>query len=142
MIVTGPDVLARDVIEGQYVTVMDLAPTFLEIAGANYPADGSVRPMLGASMLAFLKGESDRVHDDNYTTVLSHWGRALVRRGDWKMSTLEPPFDESKFELFNIAEDPGETRNLRQSEPEKYGELLDAWRQRRREYGIVLPQDL
>lgn len=142
MIITGPGVSSSDVIARQYVTVMDLAPTFLEVGGASYPDDGSVRPMLGESMLPLLTGEADRVHDDAYVTLLSHWGRAFIRQGEWKMSTLEGPFEESRFELFNLAEDLGETTDLRQSEPEKYGELLQIWRQARREYGIILPEDL
>ena len=142
LIVTGRGIAGSDVINRQYVTVMDLAPTFLEMAGADYPDDGSVRPMLGESMLPLLSGAADRVHEEDYTTVLSHWGRALVRRGQWKLSTLEPPFDESKFELFDLAADPGETTDLRLSHPGKYQELLDAWRLERRRFGIVLPQDL
>lgn len=58
------------------------------------------------------------------------------------MSTIYGPFDEADFELFNLAEDPGETRNLRESHPEKYAELLALWRAKRREYGILLPEDL
>jgi arylsulfatase len=56
--------------------------------------------------------------------------------------TLEPPFDDSRFELFNVLEDPGETRNLANSQPEKYVELLALWAQERRRLGIVLPEDL
>ena len=55
MIASGAGVRRRGEIDAAYVTVMDLAPTFLEIAGGEYPADGSVKPMLGESMLAFLQ---------------------------------------------------------------------------------------
>ena len=49
MMIAGPGVAARGVIDSTYLTVMDLAPTFLDIAGARYPDDDSVRPMLGGS---------------------------------------------------------------------------------------------
>ena len=142
MIISGKGVAASGVIDTTYSTVMDLAPTFLEIAGATYPDDGSVEPMLGESMQDFLAGKSDAIHDDDYTTILSHKGRAYVRRGPWKIVTTEYPFDESKFELYDVVADPGEINNLAQSEPEKFAELLNIWRTERLNLGIVLPQDL
>jgi arylsulfatase len=124
------------------MTIMDLAPTFLDLAGAKYPDDGSVRPMLGESMTSFLSGDDDRIHDEDYVTVMHHRGRALVRKGRWKIVTMDPPFDESKFELFDVISDPGETNNLAESEPEIYSELLDTWRTERKNLGIVIPADL
>ncbi|MFQ5983739.1 MAG: arylsulfatase, partial [Woeseiaceae bacterium] len=97
MIIAGTGVTPRGVVDSSYVTVMDLAPTILEIAGGQYPDDGSVRPMLGESMRDFLAGSADAVHDEEYVTVLYHRGRAFLRQGRWKISNLEPPFDESKF---------------------------------------------
>jgi arylsulfatase len=142
MIAAGPGVNATGLIDTSYATVMDLAPTFLEIAGAEYPASESVRPMLGESMRAFLAGETKSVHDENYVTVLYHSGRAFLRQGDWKIANLEAPFSENDFELFNLADDPGETTNLAEDYPEKYSALIDLWREQRRELGIILPEDL
>jgi arylsulfatase A-like enzyme len=142
MIVAGPGVSTAGVIDANYLTVMDLAPTFLELAGASYPDDESVAPILGQSMNAFLAGESESVHDDSYVTTLYHAGRAYLRQGDWKIVNLEAPFAEADFELFNLAEDPGETTNLAESHPDKYEELITLWRKERVMLGIVLPQDL
>ena len=142
MIISGNGVSAAGVIDTTYATVMDLAPTFLQIAGATYPDDGSVSPMLGESMQDYLAGKSDTVHDDDYLTILSHKGRAYVRQGQWKIVTTERPFDESKFELYDVVADPGEIYNLAESEPEKLAELIAIWRNERKELGIVLPEDL
>jgi arylsulfatase len=142
MIIAGRGVAATGVIDSNYATVMDLAPTFLEIAGASYPVDGAVKPILGESMAAFLSGDSDSVHGDDYVTVMSHRGRAMVRRGRWKIVTTYGPFDERNFELYDVTADPGETNNLARQEPEIYAELIDIWRTRRREFGIILPEDL
>jgi arylsulfatase A-like enzyme len=120
---------------------MDLAPTLLEVAGARYPDDGTVRPMLGESMNALLSGASDRVHDDTYVTTVYHAGRAYVRMGRWKLVSLDPPFDESKMELFDVIADPGETRDLRGSEPERYAEMLALWRSERARLGIRLESE-
>ena len=142
MIISGAGVSHQGTINSAYATVMDLAPTFLELAGAPYPQDGSVQPMLGETMLPFLAGDSDSVHDSQYVTTLFHYGRAYLRQGNWKMSTLEAPFDESNFELFDLSVDPGETRNLADVEPEKLAELIELWRTERERMGIILPEDL
>ncbi len=142
LIIAGPGVAARGVIDSAYLTVMDLAPTFLEVSGGQYPDDGSVSPMLGESMSKFLAGEASAVHDEDYVTTLYHGGRAYLRQGKWKISNLEPPFDEDDFELFDLSIDPGESNNLADDEPEKLTELIDLWRDERKKLGIILPQDL
>ena len=139
---TGPGVTKAGVIDSTYVTVMDLAPTFLEFAGAQYPDDGTVQPMLGESMAGFLVGAADTVHADDYITTLYHGGRAYLRQGNWKIANLEPPFDEDDFELFDLSVDPGETNNLAELHADKYEELLELWRSERKKLGIILPQDL
>jgi len=142
MIISGAGVHRSGVIDPVYATVMDIAPTLIEAAGAEYPDDGSVRPMVGESMSAFLRGRSGRIHDDDYVTVLAHRGQGLVRKGQWKIVTTFAPFDESKFQLYDLQSDPGETVDLRTEEPEIFAELLGYWRKKRVEYGYILPQDL
>jgi arylsulfatase len=140
-IVAGTRVGSRGVINDTYFTVMDLAPTFLELAKATYPDDGSVQPMLGESLVPLL-ADLAPVHDENYVTTLYHGGRAFVRQGKWKLVNLDRPFDESGFELFDMETDPGETVNLADAEPEKLAALIALWRVERKKLGIILPGDL
>ncbi len=142
MIIAGPGVTARGTINSSYLTVMDLAPTFLELGEAEYPTDGSVRAMLGESVLPLLTGLASPVHDDSYVTTLYHGGRAFVRQGRWKLVNLDAPFEESRFELFDLEADPGETTNLAEAEPERLAEMIELWRVQRIVLGIVLPEDL
>ena len=93
-------------------------------------------------MTGVLPGAEAAVHGDDYVTALYHRGRAFLRKGTWKIVNLDAPFDESALELYNLADDPGETVNLADSHPEKYRELIDDWRRERKRLGIVLPQDL
>jgi arylsulfatase len=142
LIIAGPG-LAQDArIDHSYLTIMDLAPTLLELAHTVYPEREGIAAMLGESLLPYLAGRREHVHDAQYVTTLYHRGNAFLRRGPWKIVTPEPPFDESRFELFNLDEDPGETTDLRQAEPAIYEQLLSLWRSERRRLGILLPRDL
>ena len=142
MIMAGPGVERVGDIDRSYVNIMDLAPTFLDMAAAKYPDDGSVEPMLGESAVNLLAGQVDRIHDDEYVVAVYHAGYAYLRQGKWKIANLDQPFDEDDFELFNIESDPGETTDLATTEPEKYEEMLDLWRTERKRLGILLPEDI
>jgi arylsulfatase A-like enzyme len=98
--------------------------------------------MRGTSMTPLLRGETDSVHPDDEATVLFHRNQAYVRRGPWKLTAIEIPFDESRFGLYNLVSDPGETTDLSESKPEIRAQLIEVWREQRQELGIVLPQDL
>jgi len=142
MIIAGKGVGRENAINRSYVTVMDLAPTFIALASAQYPDDGSVQPMRGESMQAFLKGSSDRVHSLEYVTTQFHRGRAYLRKGHWKLTQIELPFDETGFSLHDLRSDPGETIDLSEQHPEIRAELIELWRQQRQELGIIVPRDL
>jgi arylsulfatase len=142
MIIAGAGVAQHGSSNRAYLTVMDLAPTFLELGAATYPHDGSVRAMEGESMVALLRGDAAAVHGADYVTTLFHAGFAFIRRGPWKLVTLEPPFAESAFELFDVDADPGETTNLAETHPDVFHEMLELWRSERARLGIVLPQEI
>lgn len=142
MIVAGPTVRSRSQVVSSYVTVMDLAPTFLELGGASYPALDGVEPMLGASMVDLLAGKADTVHDEDYVTTLFHSGRAYIRQGNMKLVTDSTPFDESLFMMYDLATDPGETNDLSEEMLDEHKQLIELWRAERKRLGIVLPQDL
>ncbi len=142
MIAAGAGVAVQDEIRHSFATVMDIAPTLIELAGAVYPDDGSVQPMRGTSLVPLLGGKTDHVHPDDEVIVLFHRNQAFVRQGQWKLTAIERPFDEQHFELYDLAVDPGETNDLSESNPEKRAELIELWRTERAALGIVVPMDL
>ncbi len=142
MIVAGRGVARRGAIDRAYVTIMDLAPTILELAGVEYAEGNGLSPMQGESMAGWLAGDAPRVHDEHYVTTLYHHGRAFLRQGDWKIATEDAPFDESVFRLYDLSMDPGETTDLASEHPEIFDALVELWRGERKRLGIVLPEDL
>lgn len=138
LIMAGAGIERPGVISPAFVTVMDLAPTLLEVGGADYPEVGGIAPMLGRSMLDLLGGRSQQVHDDDYSVALMHRGRAFLRRGRWKLVTSDAPFAEERFELYDLESDPGETTNLRAEMPDVFDDMLQEWRATTAESGVVV----
>jgi arylsulfatase A-like enzyme len=130
-LIAGPGVHKKREISHTYISLLDLAPTFYEIAGVVYPGkydSDNISPLLGASLVSLLSGDSKEIHDEEYISILEHNGRVYVRKGPWKLVQIDSPFEEEDFILFNLDNDMGETTDLKLEFHEKYQELLKLYR--------------
>jgi len=108
---------------------VDFYPTLVDIAGAMPPAnqvlDGvSLRPLL--EQRGSLNRDAIYWHYPHYHHSTP---AGAVRAGNWKLLEF---FEDGRLELYNLAEDISESRNLAAARPEKAAELremLAAWRQ-------------
>jgi choline-sulfatase len=114
LLVRLPGARARVVHEP--VSLLDLAPTLLDLAGASERL-----PMDGASLVPLLEGEAERGR-----AVLSEYHvekvRApcfMARRGPWKYVLVHGHGEQ----LFDLESDPGEWRNLAASRLDVAAEL-------------------
>jgi arylsulfatase A-like enzyme len=103
------------------IMMFDLLPTFHAAAGGD-PAES--QSLDGVNLLPFLTGRKEgRPH----STLFWKWDLfAAVRDGDWKLIRLP----DRPAELFNLANDIGETRNLASENPEVVRSLYEklfAW---------------
>ncbi len=124
------------------VTVMDVMPTLLELAGVSHPGSRyrgrDVEMMRGASVVSLLRGKSDRVHPSDYAMGWELFGRRAIRQGDWKLVWTTHPLGPDRWELFNIAEDPAESRDLSSRHADRRRELIGLWDRYAEEVGVVL----
>ena len=124
-----------------FTTVMDIAPTLLELAEGTYPEqyEGQLKvPYKGESLLPYLSGLRETVHSENYIVGWELFGRFALRKGDWKITQVEPPFGKGQFELYNIKKDPSESMDLSREFPVKYNELLNHWSDYLKDNGVIL----
>ena len=132
LIMAGPSVKRKSEILPTFTTLLDLAPTFYELAEVDYPdsvAGNAIYPLLGNSLVPLLAGKSERVHDDEYVFALEHAGNAMLRKGPWKITHIPDTTGKFNFSLYNLEEDMGEQNDLRETESEKYAELIDEWKE-------------
>ncbi len=139
MAVRWPGVAKAGTVCEEPVIGIDLYPTLLEATKTKRPAktqhDGTslvpllqdaqaklFRPALYWHFPAYLQGFTRR-HGPFRTTPAG-----AVRMGDWKLIEY---FDDDTLELYNLANDIGETDNLAKQQPKKTDQLhamLKAWR--------------
>lgn len=136
--ISGPGI--RQGITGTYTNVMDVVPTFLELADVDDPlgtfAGRAVKPIRGLSWVGWLEGRATQVYGADVPVGGELFGGRALRQGDWKITDI----GDGKWHLFNIAADPGETQDLSGREPARLAELERAWNQYATRVGVIIPQ--
>lgn len=112
--------------------VIDLMPTLLEVAGANYPRqfkERTLTPLAGNSLVPAWQGKRRGAR----ALAWEHEGNRGLRVGDWKLVAVF----RGEWELYNLAEDRTETDNLAARMPGKVKELAAQWQQWADRVGVV-----
>jgi arylsulfatase A-like enzyme len=142
-IVRFGDASRRGVDQTAVVTVKDVAPTLLELAGVRPPGASfqgrAIAPLEGASLLPFVRGEAAAVHGDDFSMGWELFGRRALRRGRYKVIWLFEPYGPGRWELFDLATDPAESRDLAAADPATLAALVRLWDEYAARSGVILP---
>ena len=99
---------------------LDVLPTCLAAAGA--PIDAS-EGLDGVDLTPFLTGKIQATpHESMFWRFGEQWA---VRQGDWKLVVSKG--GSGKPELYNLASDIGESKDLARTEPQRVIELQKLW---------------
>ncbi|MGB0768465.1 MAG: sulfatase-like hydrolase/transferase [Phycisphaeraceae bacterium] len=138
--------IAQGVIQQQLGTVMDLYPTITNLVGVNFPEGHAIDGHDLAKQLASAERNPER--PERFLMHFPHGHRSsyytVLRVGDWKL--IYHTFPEmnpakTRYELFNLRDDPFEKNNLAEKEPNKVKRLLNAMSKQLEEEGALLPVD-
>jgi len=122
--------------------VADLMPTLLEVAGASYPKTNQGRelpPLIGKSWMPMLSGKVDSIRTDKDYLAWEVFGNRAVRQGDWKLRWQFKPYGKGEWELFNVAKDPAERKDLAAEHPDKLKQMLALWDDYVKANNVILP---
>ncbi|MFN7986595.1 MAG: arylsulfatase [Thermoanaerobaculia bacterium] len=122
--------------------VADIMPTLLEVAGTSYPKTykgKDVPPALGKSWVPVLEGRAESPRTDQDFLAWEVFGNRAVRQGSWKLRWQIRPFGTGDWELFDLAADPGELKDLAAEHPDKVKEMVALWDDFARRNNVVLP---
>lgn len=143
-------------IRHQFAHAVDVLPSVLELAGMEAPDEldsVSQSPIDGVSFAYLLGAQGASEPERHETQHFEIFGsRAIYHRG-WKAVTFHPvgplyndgldpnaSFDDDVWELYHVAEDLSETRDVAGEQPERVAELVTLWWQEARR-NQVLPLD-
>lgn len=139
------EMASKGVIADTPVTVMDIAPTLFEMAGVDYPGKYRGKPLAqlrGKSLLPLMDDPSAQIHTEDATFGLELFGRRAMRQGPWKIVMEPPPFGNGEWQLYNLENDQGETRNIASEHTELVARLAAVWQAYADEVGVILPEGL
>ena len=106
------------------MTVVDLMPTILKVAGTNIPKSHQLDGQDITSYLATHKGN----HKQQFLMHFPHSHRSsnftVYRDGDWKVIKHYGKKSKPSVELFNLKLDQSESNNLATKNKKKVDEML------------------
>ncbi len=114
-----PKVIQPNQITDQVGHVVDLFPTFLDVAGVDYPQEYHGRPTLplhGQSLMPIFQTKQ-RQEPEFFMSGLDKF--RMYRRGDWKIVRV----NDGDWELYDMENDRTELNNVADSRPEIVADL-------------------
>lgn len=131
LLVKWPEVIPAGLVEDTPVSSVDFYPTILDMGGAE---DLPGHAVDGASLMPLLR-QAGGLEERSLYWHYPHYSNAgsgpmgAIRKNGWKLLEF---FEDSHVELYNLAEDPAEQRDLAEAEQALAGDLrhdLLAWRE-------------
>lgn len=132
-IIFWPDVTPAGAVSDEPVITADIYPTVLEIAAVQGEPDHN-RAVDGVSLTGLLRDPASRLERDALYWHYPHYHNggatphSAIRMGDWRLVHF---YEDDRIELYNLAEDVGESRDLASELPARAAELrsrLESWR--------------
>ena len=132
LIARWPETINPNQVSEQTAVTYDFFTTFAEMAGATTPEKPN-----GQSLLQILKGEPFQQEKPLYWEFYEgdHSPKQAVRKGEWKLLRFNFNKPEtSETELYNLANDAEEQKNLAEAYPEVVKELTKIMDEAHSEY--------
>ncbi len=104
-----------------FVQHVDIFPTLLEAAGVDVPEGGD-----GQSLWPLIHGDGASIHEFIVHAECNWQASRAIRTREWKLiQNIDPwMYQRPPLELYNLIDDPQETKNLADLEPKIADELF------------------
>jgi arylsulfatase/uncharacterized sulfatase len=141
LIIAGPGIDRQADFNNAFAYATDIAPTILAMAGIEQPqgrfGGREVEPMTGKDLSPILDGTSDHIYQsDDYVGYEVAGNVALFNNG-YKLVLNRGPLGDGEYYLFDIVNDPGETKDLKAENPVLFQHMLNLYQQYAEENGVL-----
>ena len=130
-IVSWPAQIKRVGLRQQFVDVIDITPTALDLAGVEAPAVfqgvGQI-PLQGRSIRSTFNDPASA--SPRTTQYFELWGSRSIYHDGWKAVGIHTPstdFNQDRWELYHVDQDFSEFTNLASQQPGRLEELKKLW---------------
>lgn len=138
LIVRWPGKVKPGTLTSQVGHIIDFMPTFLELAGAKYPAEfkgQKIIPVEGRSLVPVFEGKTRQAHEQ----ICWEWsGNCAIRQGKWKLvwDTLNKA---KQWELYDLEADRTESHDLAAKQPDRVQAMKAAYETWAKATGRAIP---
>jgi len=132
-----PAAVTQPTINNTFVTVMDILPSLLDIAGTTHPGAAEfngreVQAIVGRSFWPHFAGDAPTVHGEDHAAGWKAGPVGALIRGNYKLTNHPPPGvsaanTELNWRLYDIAADAGETEDIASEHPDLVSSLIKIW---------------
>ena len=109
--------------ETQIAHVIDLMPTFVDLAKASYPKEFKGKPVLPMEGISLVPTFAGKTLSRKQPIFFEHVGNRGARDGDWKLVAER----DEPWQLYNLRLDRTEQNDLSRQEPERFKQMLAAY---------------
>lgn len=140
LIISGQGIAQQDGFNHAFTHITDITPTILSLTGTE-PPEGryggrTIYSMTGKDLTSILKGEADKVYSEEDYVGYEVAGNIALFNMDYKLVMNRGPLGDSEWYLYDIVNDPGETKDLKDENPVQFQKMLNLYQSYARENGV------
>jgi arylsulfatase/uncharacterized sulfatase len=141
LIISGPGIDHLDGFQNAFTYVTDITPTILALTGIEQPqgrfGGREIEPITGNDLKPILDGSSDAIYQaDDYIGHEVGGNLALFNDG-YKLVLNREPLGDSEYYMFDVVNDPGETKDLKAAKPVQFQHMLNLYKQYEEDNGVL-----
>jgi arylsulfatase A-like enzyme len=134
-VIAGPGITPAKKQAPAFVT--DVTPTILDFAGVAVPPGENEIALTGRSLRGVLEGVAERTHPEDAGIGVEVAGNAALFKGDYKIVKNSGAHGDDTWRLYNLATDPGETKDLSQEDPTRLAGMTAAYKAYTEQMGVL-----
>lgn len=140
-IVKLPNQTQAQAVHHGFASVLDVFPTVLDYANIAVPQGQykgrQINTPSGYSWKSVLENKAQVIRPAQFSFADELHGSKYARQGDWKIALQgKAELGTGTWELYNLNNDRGETKNLAQDNPTKVQELIEVYNKYTQQNGV------
>lgn len=141
LIFSGPGITVGEK-KHAFSFISDITPSILDIAGIEILPNASEIPLTGKSLYPLIQGQQERVYQADEPIGMEAARQSALFLGDMKLVRNGNPYGDGKWRMYNLKNDPGETKDLSLSDSLLFKEMMGKYKDYSLEYGVIeMPED-